>query len=366
MGIITEKVKLKIGSRNFKYYKELGYDFKHVGDEIEVKISDLPKHTKTKVVIRCDMCKEKEMLVNYCDYNKVLDNTGNYVCKDCAPKKRKETNESKYGVSSVSQSIEVKERIRQTNILRYGVDNYAKTDECKEKIKQTSLGKYGNSHHLQNENVKKKRYETNLSRYGVKHTLCVPDIRERISRTNIERYGSSIASQSPEIREKIAKTLYDNSSQKSSRQQRYICKLFSGVLNFPVKYYNADIYLPNDNLIVEIDFGGHTLSVKTGKITQEEFNQKEIVRNNVIKREGYKQMRIISSKDYLPSDEILLQLLSYSKEYFSKTSHTWISWDIDNSKMINAENKDSNGVFFDFGELRKIKKSDVPEEAKNA
>ena len=90
-----------------------------------------------------------------------------------------------------------------------------------------------------------------------------------------------------------------------------------------------------------------------GKETQEEFNQKEIIRNNIIKRAGYKQITIISSKDFLPSDKILLKMLEQAKQYFNTTNHTWVVYDIDTSLVRNAENKE--GVFFDFGELRKIK-----------
>lgn len=129
-------------------------------------------------------------------------------------------------------------------------------------------------------------------------------------------------------------------------------------MNFPISFYLSDICFPEEELDIEVDFGGHNLSVKLGNITQEEFNQKEIIRNNIIKREGYKQMRIISSKDYLPSDEILLQMLDHTRKYFSDyPTHSWITFNIDTSTVHNAEQKD--GIFFNYGTLRKIKKSDV-------
>ena len=65
-------------------------------------------------------------------------------------------------------------------------------------------------------------------------------------------------------------------------------------------------------------------------------------------------MRIISSKDKLPSDEILLQMLSEAKQYFSDyPNHSWIEFNIDTSTVRDAEQKDS--VFFDYGKLRNIK-----------
>ena len=68
-------------------------------------------------------------------------------------------------------------------------------------------------------------------------------------------------------------------------------------------------------------------------------------------------MRIISQKDWCPSDEILLQMLDFARNYFSTTNHTWIEFDIDAGTYCNAEHKD--GEPYDFGELRKIKASDI-------
>jgi hypothetical protein len=83
-----------------------------------------------------------------------------------------------------------------------------------------------------------------------------------------------------------------------------------------------------------------------------------LYRNIALKKEGYKQMRIVSTSDLLPSDEILLQMLAQTKEYFSTyPQHSWYEFNIDTSLVRNAEQKE--GVFFDFGELRKIKKSDL-------
>lgn len=353
MPILTKEVEIKIGSRNFKYYKELGYDFNNVGDKIKVKIEDLQKYTKTKVFVLCDMCKKNTMMVGYCDYNKVVENTGDYVCKNCASEKRKITNNIKYGFSNVSQVPEIKEKVRQTNIEHFGVDNYSKTTECHERIRQTCLKKYNSEHHLKNQDVKNKRYNTNLIRYGTKHTLSIPSIREKITETNLERYGFAVPSQSPEIREKITQTLYANFSQKVSKQQKYISDLYQGILNYPISRFSADICFPEEKLTIEYDGGFHNGNVKIGKITQEEFEQKEIIRNNIIKREGYKQMRISSSKDKLPSDQVLLQMLEESRNYFNTTNHSWCIYDIDKSLLFNAENK--QGVPYDFGTLRRIK-----------
>lgn len=176
--------------------------------------------------------------------------------------------------------------------------------------------------------------------------------------TTYDRLGYYYASQSPEVKEKINKTLCKYSNQKTSRQQLYLHSLFGGELNYPIKYYSADICFPEEKFEIEVDCGGHDLNVKTGKLTQEEFDKREIIRNDLIKKEGYKQMRIISIKDKLPSDTVLLRMLKESREYFSKyPHHSWIEFNIDNSSVRNAECK--NGIAYNYGDLRKIKESEI-------
>lgn len=204
----------------------------------------------------------------------------------------------------------------------------------------------------------KKKEEVFMMKYGVKSPLQLECVRKRKIQSYINHYGVDNPNKSPEVRKKTAQTLYINSSQKASKQQRYINNLYHGVLNFPIKYYNADIYLPDNNLIVEYDGSGHMLNVNMGRETMEEYIQKEIVRYNIVKREGYKQMKIISGNDNLPTDTILLQMLSEAKQYFSDyPQHSWIEFNIDTSSFRNAENK--QGIPYDYGKLRKIKDSDL-------
>lgn len=69
-------------------------------------------------------------------------------------------------------------------------------------------------------------------------------------------------------------------------------------------------------------------------------------------------MRIISIHDRLPSNATLFQMLKQTKEYFFKyPQHSWIEFNIDSSIVRNAEYKD--GVYYDYGELRIIKDSDL-------
>ncbi len=97
------------------------------------------------------------------------------------------------------------------------------------------------------------------------------------------------------------------------------------------------------------------MKVKTGKISQEDFNLQEIIREKIIRSNGIKMMRLISPHDKMPSDDKLIEIFDFAKSYF-KTGHTWINFYIEENKYRNAEHCDENGVFFNFGELWNGKK----------
>lgn len=196
--------------------------------------------------------------------------------------------------------------------------------------------------------------ESCVKTYGVDNPVKLEEFRDKMIETSLQRYGTEHPMQNILVLQKAKETLYKNETTPTSLQQLYLHSLYNGKLNYPIKNYNVDICFPEEKICMEYDGGGHSLEVKFGRLTQEEFEYKELIRNNVIKRAGYKQMRIISLKDKLPSDEILLQMLSEAKQYFfDYPEHSWIEYNIDTSTVRNAEHKD--GVFFDYGKLRKIK-----------
>lgn len=374
--LLTKEVEVKLHGRNIKYYNELGYDGKN-NDIITVRIEDLQLGSNAIVDVLCDYCKDNILQMTYKYYNQRIKKYGNCSCIKCQPIKAKESNMKKYGVPSPICTDEIKEKIKKNNIekygvpctlqdekvkqkaletlyVHYGVDNPMKNEFVKEKRIKTNMSKYKTKYPMQNIEIKNKTAGTNLLRYGYNGCIGYKNICEKRKQTMLERYGVENPHDIPEVREKISNTLYQNQSQKTSLQQRYIGALYGGELNYPIKYYNVDICLHNDSVVIEYDGGGHMLNVMTGRETLDEYNQKTIIRDKIIKHEGYKQIRIVSSKDYLPSDEILLQMLEQAKEYFNTTNHTWVEYNIDSSIMRNAEHKE--GVFFDFGELRKLKR----------
>ena len=379
MPILTKEIKVIPSGKTIQYYKNLGYDAKY-HQPLIVQVKDLPKRSGTKIEVLCDICNENKMMVRYADYASTIEKTGSYVCKECSSIKIVQTNLKRYGVRNPLQNEDIKEKVRQTCRNLYGVDTPLEFEEFKEKSKQTCLERYGTEYALQSKEVqekikktclekygvenagmseesKEKQLKTYRERYGVNNPMELQEVKEKMAEIFYERYGVDNPFKCPEIREKISQSFYRNGTQKLSKQQLYLHNLYGGELNYHIKYYDADICLLDEKLVIEYDGSGHDLSVKLGRSTQEEFKKKEIIRDCTIKREGYKQIRIISLHDKLPNDEILLQMLTEAKVYFSTTNHSWITYDIDNSRMINAENKSTNGIFYNYGNLRTIKEA---------
>lgn len=369
--LLDQYVEVKINSYTVKYYESLGYVIPHkeanestkkrykkdfvydLNAKIRVKIDDLPKNSNVKVRNLCDMCKKEITLIRYVDYNRSIDRNGNCVCRKCAYIRNEQNMVAKYGESYL-KTDEFKDKSRKTMIAKYGCSNPLQNKEIMEKVRKTNLQKYGCINVGQYHEIREKVKATNIERYGYDNPLQNENVKRKMIHTNLNRYGVPWTMQCPEVREKSNKTFCKNGTQKTSSQQLYLHSLYGGEINYPISYYAIDICFPDDKLCIEYDGGGHRLRVDLGLITDEEFDRKEIIRNSIIKREGYKQMRIISTTDKLPSDEILLQLLSYAKEYFSSyPEHSWIEFNIDSSSIRNAEQKD--GIFFNYGELRKIK-----------
>lgn len=308
--------------------------------------------------------------------------------------KIKQTNLSKYGATSYASSDEGKKQIRnywQTNynvnsplavkeirkkaietlMSRYGITNPMYNDEIKGKVVKTNRKKYGCDYALQNPEILQKVYATNLQRYGEECLLNLPEViqqkkekclelfghenpfnskelQERIQEENIKKYGGISPTCSPEIKAKVRDTMNKNQTCSTSSQQKYLHKLYGGALNYPCSSFSLDIYLLEHQLDIEYNGGGHNLCVQMGSMTQEEFDQKEIIRGRIIRSKGFRQMTIISRNNQLPSDDKLQEMLQETLNFLNSTNHHWVNYDIDHQTVENALGK----FPYDFGVLR--------------
>lgn len=307
----------------------------------------------TEYVLQADEVREKIVKTNMDKYGVPIP-TQNDEIKE----KAKKTIEEKYG------SIDEYNRIRTskaqiTNQNKYGVAVASKSESVIQKIKDTNQIKYGHNSPMGNQEIQEKAMKTTMLHFGVDSPAKSQEIKEKTKQTMIERFGCEYPMQSDEILNKARKTLLDNGNIETSTQQKYIHKLYGGFLNYPFQRYNLDIFNEDKQIAVEYSGGGHDLSVKLGGITQEEFDKKELIRKSYIKRAGIKLIEIVTPHDLIPSDEVLLKMYSFAEEYFNTTNHTWISFYTEENTYKNALSGETEGFFFDFGELRKIKNKGV-------
>lgn len=330
--LITKEVYIKINNNNYQHYIDKGYDLKYVynqkrkcmwykrDQEILVKVEDLTTGSHAIIEILCDYCLEHgiETIISKEYRTYLIQNENSTIhkdcCKECQPIKNKEVMNQIYNVDNMAQLIDVK------------------------KIKENK----------------------SIEKYGTKYVLQSEEVKEKIRTTNQERYGSPNVMGNKDIQNKVftnrAMTLYKNKNGMASTQQKYLHQLFGGELNYPIGTANLDIAFPEDKIYIEYDGSGHRMAVNIGNITEKEFRDRERKRFFALRKNGWKIIRIISEvlRDKLPSDDKLMEMLEFAKEYF-KTEHTYIKFDIDNSKIITSQFENE----YDYGDLRKIIKEAI-------
>lgn len=152
-------------------------------------------------------------------------------------------------------------------------------------------------------------------------------------------------------KEKRRITMYQDGTAPCSIQQRYLHKLFGGELNYPISRCSLDIAFPEDKIYIEYNGGGHNLQVQFGNMSELDFLEYENKRFLFLKSQGYKCIYILTNKDKLPSDTVLLNMLEYAKSKLLDDIF-YIKFDIDNSKIIISQFEE----IYDYGNLRKISK----------
>lgn len=274
--------------------------------------------------------------------------------------KKKQTCFKNYNVEYPSQSKEIREKIINTNIEKYGVDNVSKSnkikmkkqDTClvnfgthwpgqsiiiKNKIKKTLIKNYGVENPGQSMEIRKKIINTNLERYGVKNVFQSKEVKDKIKQTLITNYGVDNPLKSDAILQKVMISFHKNGTGPCSKQQKHICKLFNGELNYPINKYMLDIAFPSDMVYIEYNGGGHYAFAQNNGLTLKEIEQRDIKRYYMLKKHGWKIIKIISKKDKMLQDNKFISLINEAKNYLLSTNHTWVTIDIDNNEYSCTE-----------------------------
>ena len=124
--IITREINIKITESNYGYYEDLGYDV-NIGENLIIPVELMSKGSHYKIKCKCDYCGvEKEVIFkNYVKYD---NNWGDYNCRKCSEKKRKDTLQKNYGVDYPIQNKKLMTKMKKTLMKKYGVDNISKRE----------------------------------------------------------------------------------------------------------------------------------------------------------------------------------------------------------------------------------------------
>ena len=383
MGLILpQTVKVRTSGPNCKHFREKGYEFEKCGDFIEVNVLDLPKGSNIKVKVACDICGK----ITETRYSRVVEcNKQNelIICtsNSCKNKKSEDTCIKKYGVKHPMQCKEIQKKKKKTCQLHHGVDypmqckiiqeksqqtwqksygegiiNPMQAQEVKDRQRKTwqkNYGKYITSS-FQVESVKEKSKQTMLNNYGVEYAMQNEEIQNKVKATNLERHGVEHAMQNEEIKNKALDSFQFHGTGPSSRAQRYINHILNGILNKHICGLLADIYIEKENIVIEHDGAGHFLIDKFNgnKTPTKESLLYEKEREDKIINNGYRMIRFIATKDRIPSDEVILNLI----EGFKNSDFKVIRINFEEGTI----DRDYEEKWHcNFGKLRKITKEDL-------
>ena len=330
--LISETIKIRIASRNYKYYRDKGYIFEKVGDIIDVKVEDLPPKTHAKVKVKCDIC--GKIFERKCEKR----NKGTYqnfdtCCRKCTEEYNKIVCKEKYGMENPMQSPIIKEKAVNTNIERYGVKNPMQLKEVKDKVTKTLQERHGVSYPIEVEGAKDRAKLTFMEHYGVENPMQSKEIRDKTTITNIEKYGVENPMQNPDIVAKGVATKFERGAQKTSKGQKLICDYVGGLLNYPLYNISLDIALLDEKIDIEYNGGGHDLCVKLKDMSKEEFNAREDKRRQRITDFEWNIIEICNPKDKDFSKDEIMDFIVHCKEKFKSTNTNYITLDLISGKI---------------------------------
>ena len=272
--------------------------------------------------------------------------------------KSKQTWQKNYGEGIINpgQAQVVKDKIKDTWKNNYGEDITCpfQVESVKEKSKQTMLNNYGVEYAMQNKEIQNKSKITCLLHWGVNNPFQSEEVKEKIKNTNLERHGVEHAMQNEEIKNKAFDSFQFHGTGPCSRAQKYIQILTNGTLNKHICGSLVDVYIEKENIVIEHDGAGHFLTdiFNGNKTPTKESLLYEKEREDKIINNGYRMIRFIATKDRIPSDEVILNLI----EGFKNSDFKVIRINFEEGTI----DRDYNEKWYcNFGKLRRITKEDL-------
>ena len=205
--ILDKYVKLIVTKNNISRAKTYQNNSK-IGEEIVVPVDKLFLSENVKIKVKCDIC-EKELIINYVNYNINLRRNNNFGCSKCNRSKHiKETCFEKYGVENVSHIDSVVEKRKQTEIKNWGV-HHMKNDIFIKEYKNNNIEKYGYEMPFNSQEILEKCSKSTKIQYGVDNIFVSDEIKIKIKDTMLNKYGSEHPLGCDIIREKFIETMIE-------------------------------------------------------------------------------------------------------------------------------------------------------------
>lgn len=263
--IVDKFIKVKTNPSNYKHYIDKGYSIGKCGEEIIIKILDLPSSSHVKINCKCDSC-EVEKLTQYHNYNLFVKNHGIYTCYRCCGVKNKLTCDNKYG-GFYSATKEYRDSVNDTIIKKYGsIEEYSDFIRDISKIKCND--KYGVDNVFQLDSTKEKIKTTMFDRYGVEHALQDKQFFDKSQKSGfkIKEYNGIKYQGTYEL---DFLKFCENNNIKVEKHTPIEYKY-----NLKSRKYFPDFYLPTYNLIVEIKSSYYYEKEKDRNLLKEEYSKK--------------------------------------------------------------------------------------------
>jgi hypothetical protein len=214
----------------------------------------------------------KEKKIATCQKNFGVDFPG---LSDEIKDKRYITCLEKYGVKNPAGLASIKQKGRDTCLFKYGVDNISKLSSMKEYLSTDALHRWKDN----KDEILGLRKSTNILKYGVEWNSQRPEHKELCIKTSLQKYGTEWPMQNDDVHDKstrnsklvrdyilpsgkivriqgyehwaielLLKSYSEDSLLFSNKDKPKIRYIFEG----KNKLYRPDIFILEDNLIIEV------------------------------------------------------------------------------------------------------------------
>lgn len=295
----NELVEMKWHSSNKNKYIQKGYNFTFLGDTFLAKAKDvLEVSSGAKIPVYCDYCGEKYYPTSR-NYQKHRQQDNIDCCVACKGKKIKSTLQAKYSVSNIMQSQEVKQKHQTTCIKKYGASSPLSSKDIYRKTQES----FNQHYHTQN---------------GIADLRTVEELNEKIKNTNLVKYNGISPFCSLEVKKKIRNSLYSNGNCPTSKKQIALKNMIQNIygnceLNYPCDLVSLDCMTIINSIKIDVEYDGWYWHKNT--------SVQDKRRDNFVKSQGYKVLRIVAYEDRIPTKQELIEainvLLNTNKTFYS-------------------------------------------------